>query len=381
MVHGFISFAFFLFNRFIYLEDCKHTIEVEGLDHWMEMKAEETQEIQTKCCPRCKTIIRSCYRYNDVIKRNFADILEVKRMLLRSRVSSKDFTEKILRKVTETVALNSGLAGKLNHNITNLLAFGLEGIRSTLNPTMIRNKPQYKALDLDARYMIEVQVDVVERVLSCLTKAHTVASKPGGLQAPTVSMKRSLLGDLLHRVEQLLLSLFHRERFNSKEYDCFVAEVNRLNLIRAFFLLKSASSTQNRQMLIVEETRQVKELLTRNVKTLTEQYIATIKQILEKMAKKLNTGLGISEVERQQIVKAMGLAQGHWYKCPNGHIYVITECGGAMQEAKCNECGAPIGGGSHTLRSDNHLAGEMDGARHAAWSEHANNMANFHIDD
>lgn len=369
------------FTRFIYLEDCKHTIEVEGLDHWMEMKQEETQEIQTKCCPRCKTIIRSCYRYNNVIKRNFGDILEVKRMLLRSRISSKDFTENLLKKVKQSDLQNNALAGKLNHGITNILAYGLDGIRNALNPTVVRNKPQFKTLDTDTRYMIEVQVDVIERVLSFIANAPKSGSNPTSLQAPTVSMTRPLLENLLSRVEQLLLSLFHRERFNAKEYDCFIAEVNRLDLVRAFFLLKSASSMLNRHLLVSEEIRQVEDLLMKNVKTLTASNINKIKEILQKMGQKLNTGLGISDVERQQIVKAMGLAQGHWYKCPNGHIYVITECGGAMQESKCNECGANIGGGSHRLRSDNRVAGEMDGARYAAWSEHANNMANFQFND
>ncbi|KAI9551691.1 hypothetical protein GHT06_022027 [Daphnia sinensis] len=367
--------------RFIYLEDCKHTIEVEGLDHWMEMKQEETQEIQTKRCPRCKTIIRSCYRYNNVIKRTFGDILEVKRMLLRSRISSKDFAERLLKKVNQSDLQNNALANKLNHGITNVLAFGLGAIRNALNPTMVRNKPQFKSLDTDTRYMIEVQVDVIERVLSVLANAPQSASNPTGLQAPTVSMTRPLLEKLLNRVEELLGSLFHRERFNAKEHDCFIAEVNRLDLVRAFFLLKSASSTHNRDVLVAEETRQVEQLLMKNMQTLTASYITIIKEILQKMGKKLNTGLGISEVERQQIVKAMGLTQGHWFKCPNGHIYVIGECGGAMQESKCNECGAKIGGGSHRLRSDNLLAGEMDGAHHAAWSEHANNMANFRFDD
>ncbi|XP_057379336.1 NFX1-type zinc finger-containing protein 1-like [Daphnia carinata] len=364
--------------RFIYLEDCNHTIEVEGLDHWMEMKQEETQEIQTKCCPRCKTIIRSCYRYNNVIKRNFGDILEVKRMLLRSRVSAKDFTEKLLKKVEQSHSQNNALATKLSHGITNILAYGLDVIRNAIIPTVVQDKRQYKTLDTDTRYMTEVQVDVIERVLSFLANAPRSASS---LTGPVVSMNRPLLENLLSRVEQLLLSLFPRERLNVKEHEWFIAEVNRLDLVRAFFLLKSASSINNRHVLVAEETRQVEDLLMRNVKTLTTSYITIIKEILGKMGKKLNTGLGISDVERQQIVKAMGLAQGHWYKCPNGHIYVITECGGAMQQAKCNECGASIGGGSHRLLSDNRLAGEMDGARHAAWSEHANNMANFQIDD
>jgi hypothetical protein len=61
------------------------------------------------------------------------------------------------------------------------------------------------------------------------------------------------------------------------------------------------------------------------------------------MEEVLRTGLGISDAERRQIIDAMGMQQGHWYKCPNGHIYVITDCGGAMEESKCNECGALIG--------------------------------------
>lgn len=53
--------------------------------------------------------------------------------------------------------------------------------------------------------------------------------------------------------------------------------------------------------------------------------------------------MGISDVERMEIVKALNMNQGHWFKCPNGHYYSIGECGGAMETAKCNECGAAIG--------------------------------------
>jgi len=62
----------------------------------------------------------------------------------------------------------------------------------------------------------------------------------------------------------------------------------------------------------------------------------------------------------------MGYKQGHWYKCPNGHIYIITECGGAMERSRCNECGAEIGGGSHRLLESNSVATEMDGATRPA---------------
>ena len=55
-----------------------------------------------------------------------------------------------------------------------------------------------------------------------------------------------------------------------------------------------------------------------------------------------------------------------------GHIYCITECGGAMEEGRCPECGSSIGGHDHRLRHDNQLASEMDGARYAAFSDLAN---------
>ncbi|EFX83237.1 hypothetical protein DAPPUDRAFT_301907 [Daphnia pulex] len=314
--------------RFIYLEDCQHTIEVEGMDHWMEMKEEETREIQMKCCPRCKTIIRSCYRYGNVIKKNFEDIVEVKRMLLRNRVSSKEIIEKLLNQIKDSDALNSELAGKLNHDITEVLKNELKCIRDSLNPNMVGKRQKYK-----------------------------------------------------NRAQNIVISLFHRERFSVQEYDCFIAEVNRLDLIRVYFLIKSASHMSNRNSLISEETRLVEDLLMKNTKPLKKQESETIKGIFQRIGKKLNTGLGISETEREQIVKAMGFKQGHWFKCPNGHIYLIADCGGAMHEAKCNECGEKIGGGNHSLRSDNSLAREMDGARFAAWSEHANNMGNFQILD
>ena len=88
----------------------------------------------------------------------------------------------------------------------------------------------------------------------------------------------------------------------------------------------------------------------------------------------------MTEEEKKQIVEAVGLKIGHWFKCPQGHIYAIGECGGAMVRGKCPECGAVIGGANHRLEEGNELAPEMDGARHAAWSEQAN-LANYVIVD
>lgn len=68
------------------------------------------------------------------------------------------------------------------------------------------------------------------------------------------------------------------------------------------------------------------------------------------------------------------------FVCISGHIYVIGECGGAMQHSTCPECGLPIGGMNHALESGNTLASEMDGAQYAAWSDQAN-MENYVFED
>ena len=81
--------------RFVELEDCKHVIEVTGLDKWMtqndnldqeeeedgELPPEDEQStvtVQLKSCPRCKTPIRRSTRYNKVIVKMLSDIEKVK---------------------------------------------------------------------------------------------------------------------------------------------------------------------------------------------------------------------------------------------------------------------------------------------------------------
>ncbi|KAK4445672.1 NFX1-type zinc finger-containing protein 1 [Podospora aff. communis PSN243] len=52
---------------------------------------------------------------------------------------------------------------------------------------------------------------------------------------------------------------------------------------------------------------------------------------------------------------------GHWYKCQNGHVFAIGECGMPMELARCPECASPIGGQNHSLQSGVTRAQEMEG--------------------
>lgn len=82
----------------------------------------------------------------------------------------------------------------------------------------------------------------------------------------------------------------------------------------------------------------------------------------------------LSSQEMQDIVKGLNFSHtGHFYKCPNGHTFVIADCGGATVQSFCPECGAAIGGTGHSLLASNTRAMEFEevaraqGAARSPW--------------
>lgn len=51
---------------------------------------------------------------------------------------------------------------------------------------------------------------------------------------------------------------------------------------------------------------------------------------------------------------------GHWYTCQNGHPFTVGECGMPMEQVRCPECEAPIGGRDHRPAEGVRRAEEMD---------------------
>ncbi|KAJ8574696.1 hypothetical protein ON010_g4514 [Phytophthora cinnamomi] len=71
----------------------------------------------------------------------------------------------------------------------------------------------------------------------------------------------------------------------------------------------------------------------------------------------------VSMEEMKAIKTAMQAefrGSGHWYRCANGHSYSIGECGMAMEETTCPECGEPVGGSDHTLVQGSRYDSRMD---------------------
>ena len=71
----------------------------------------------------------------------------------------------------------------------------------------------------------------------------------------------------------------------------------------------------------------------------------------------------VSGDERREILQAMATefsGTGHWYTCANGHPFTIGECGGPMEEARCPQCGAAIGGHHHVMVGGAQRAEELE---------------------
>ncbi|KAG3072685.1 hypothetical protein PI125_g22456 [Phytophthora idaei] len=64
----------------------------------------------------------------------------------------------------------------------------------------------------------------------------------------------------------------------------------------------------------------------------------------------------VSTEEMKAIKTAMQTefrGSGHWYRCVNGYSYSIGECSMAMEQNRCPECGAPVGGANHSFVKGN----------------------------
>ncbi|RAH81245.1 hypothetical protein BO86DRAFT_448597 [Aspergillus japonicus CBS 114.51] len=71
----------------------------------------------------------------------------------------------------------------------------------------------------------------------------------------------------------------------------------------------------------------------------------------------------VTSEEKRQVYRAMAeqfAGTGHWYYCQNNHPFTIGECGMPMEEARCPQCEAPVGGLNHQLAEGARPAEDID---------------------
>ncbi|XP_077428659.1 NFX1-type zinc finger-containing protein 1 isoform X2 [Vanacampus margaritifer] len=334
--------------RFIQLEDCGHIIEHTSMDTYMSMDEERQANeegqvaIKLKECPKCRTPIRKNLRYGSHINRSLAAIELVKEKICGDQVDLKMHSEELLI------------------------------VLERLKTVGVLEDVQYMHMTriLTSKHISANDIWVLENRLNFLTRMDKLRTAVKGTTLAKVNKFRKTM--------DTFQSWVNNQNFTQQQLFDLQRELQRLTLWAEFIILSKAAETLGKSNDIdIETKKEIVEEVLRKVGQFTEDDEQRGNEALEAMKRKVpSKGLGISDEERKMIVSAMKIGSGHWFQCPNRHVYVITECGGAMEARRCTDCDAMIGGGNHTLASGNTVATVMDGAQHPAWSE-ANNLLNF----
>ena len=338
---------------YIELVDCGHVFEVNDLDHWMELGMEENEisAIQHKVCPRCKTAIRRSLRYGNIIKRTLADIEDVKK---RKRAEQSRLREK-LSQLKQRVHEQTKKYPKLD------------------NYRLLLSRVNQMRSDAGAYNTLENQLKFFSR-LSEIDEMFFTGPEMADFVARSSKLPK--------KKKQICLFLHHRTLLSNQEIKDISENIAFLTLSCQFEYMIWKIEKDDKNSALSEEIKSsiesAKNIMSRQhnavdtVLAVTDEERAVVASVIENVSREVGI-TRLTPKERDDINKAFNFSQaGHWFKCPNGHIYVITECGGATQTSKCPECQEVIGGTNHTLVDSNQLAPEMDGATHPAWSNRAN---------
>ncbi|XP_063233033.1 NFX1-type zinc finger-containing protein 1-like isoform X1 [Bacillus rossius redtenbacheri] len=326
--------------RFVYLEDCKHTLLGEALDTWLQGRE---AEISMKGCPKCKTPITRTQRYADMVKAVYQDVVAVKAKVFGDleviEASREQLKERLRALEPSRFADNAVISGSQEYKeLYGELCSRVEQVKQNRRNVLSH---------LDSQ-MLNVVVDVISELISGIIKL--------------TAMDAAWQSKLRLQLDLLLKSLGKRQNSITTQE---VEDIN-LELKRFSRLLQMCSLANTVRFKMAAHHPQVKKAyenvggVIMAIAKFSDEADRNARDQLAALNKEVGLAVIVTNEERRSIVGALGMRQGHWYKCPNGHLYVIGECGRAMQVGRCNECGASIGGTNHSLLSSNRTASEMD---------------------
>ncbi len=364
---------------FIELEDCSHVFEVKGLDHWMDSKQENEEggvNIGLKQCPRCKIAVRRSLRYGNVVKQALQDIEMVKRRMLEQE-QEMETTVKQLKKEAVQLARQLQVCPLFKDQVASqeskptgfLDSFniGLGQLDLIINEMVLNdNAPSGIILRRLRNRLTVEEVTTIQNQIQFLPSIVDVANNIDKTQTENECSLQPVCQKLLADLDELVTFLM-RHILSKQQLGDIQSMMEKVELELNFRILMAKLRPRLGQLTVQDKdyVRVVEDGLKEKRKR-TREDTEAIRKIIKHLSDTYSV-FGLSEAERLEIVRTMAFDPGHWYKCPNGHVYAIGECGGAMERSRCPECKEEIGGGSHQLVAGNAPALEFDGSQAPAW--------------
>ena len=388
-------------TRLIKLADCRHIFEVSGLDKFITTNPiEGDPEIGWKSCPDCRTAILTTLRYRDVTRQVLSDMNAVKDKItfklnpqeivmkknelrkLKAKYQFPDYTVRDQRlesplydttlHFNRTRKLQQPLSPQIDdsqladeYNLLTAIESVTNAEENMKHMRILQDSPLLEYYVLQKKQLVQwVKIIYKMRAVTKQTEADLQSEK----------WRLLLLSQLYIIIGKFAGSQELEDKLTVSDFSELQLLLEKLDGLRASDSCSSTemngptdpcSSSQLLQKMKTSEDEQ--RNLNRLHKIDSEEEYELLKSQMKDLCDRYPGLSALTVEEKQMIIKAIDAKAGSFYKCPDGHYYQIGQCGGAIQQSKCPECRATIGGTSHRLAHGNEHAPEFDGASASAW--------------
>lgn len=299
-------------SRFIQLQDCGHIFDVEYLDMYMESidihvpsNDNIPKAIQPPTCPNCKKMISIApSRYANIIKKCRFTIEELK---------SEHFIPAMRQKISRLLANPTATADDFRIVFEELVRFYRNRKKSpTIHNLIAESIRLFLLLAKNENLLDHIPEEFTSPKEHLEIALNLIGLDTSGNAISTGKTCVPRLSTLQENTEAYYSFLCLGMLFNGQEGGTAVA-MAKLNIADHY-------------------ARKAK---------LPLNSIEAVKEAVEKR---------LCVMAMEEVTK---VERGKWFLCPNGHRYMIGECGAAMERSRCPDCGSAVGGGSHLLLEDN----------------------------
>ena len=326
-------------DALLYKTKCGHLFETHGMDYHFESQ----RAIQMYKCPSCSSLLIDEPRYQNLIKTVFSDVQKIKQVSLDKNMGKEDNTFYLRSKIIVDRIL------KEQYQQNKIKIFDL------LNEDSIMNNYQfvYDKYDLPKKLPIiynlcktqfKSEKDINSRKNTTYNLL-TLAEKFMGIEYYVYHIKKRN-GETNERLflqnYNVIKTYFENfeGHFNNYFFDDLKTKIDNM-LYYTIIKLNPAKyiDSQYQNLFGIARGYSLRNENQRKtpIEILNKNFC--LKLELKDLYKSANL-----DIQALNLLRTLGT---QWYKCPNGHLYVVGECGGPMQKSKCPECGLEIGGQNH----------------------------------
>jgi hypothetical protein len=320
-------------DALIYKTRCGHLFEVSGLDQYFESKS---KSIQMFTCPQCKNLLLLEPRYQNHIKSVFADIQKIKKVNLDRNLGKGD--NKFLiksQKIINRIINQQYEKGKIN--IFDIFS----------NNNIYANQLKYD------KYALDKKIPIIYNLCKNVFKGEK-----------DINSKKNTTYNLLTLAEKFMGIEYYAYLIKSEcEEKKEAIFLRNFNIIKKYFYdLKGQFNNFFFNDLKTKIDNMLYYTILRMKDTdkdifafiYNEDNLKTPEEIIKG---NFSIKLDLKDLYEKDInIKAIDLLRTlgtTWYKCPNGHLYVVGDCGMPMEESSCPECKKVIGGTNHIPAAQN----------------------------